>query len=93
MLSFTPVGNGILTGLAGGGVYFSNDQGRNWTARNNGLTNQQINTLASGGAAVYAGTNGGVFRSGDGGANSWNRFERFHCRSGEAVENAEADYA
>mgnify|MGYP002382008771 CR=1 FL=1 len=65
--AFTPSGNGVLAGLAGQGVYFSNDQGRNWTVR--GLTNQFVNALAGNGSTVYAGTNGGVFRSGDGGAN------------------------
>lgn len=67
--AFAQTNNGILVGLAGEGVFYSTDEGQKWTARNNGLTNQQINVLASNGVTVYAGTNGGVFRSLDGGVN------------------------
>jgi uncharacterized protein (TIGR03437 family) len=67
--AFASTGNGVLAGLAGEGVYFSNDQGRNWSAYNAGLTNQQVNALAGDGRTIYAGTQGGVFRSFDGGVN------------------------
>ena len=54
----------------GMGVYFSVDEGGNWTALNDGLTNSDIRTLAFKSEDLFAGTyGGGVFRSKDHGAN------------------------
>jgi len=54
----------------GDGVYASDDRGGSWRAANNGLTNKFVNKLFLSGATLYVGTDGGVFRSTNGG-NSW----------------------
>lgn len=52
------------------GVYFSYDDGNNWTKKINGLTTKAINSLAVAGNVVFAGTHGGgVFYSADDGDN------------------------
>jgi len=54
-----------------GSLFRSTDNGNNWTAIDTGLTNTFVNALATSGAYVYAGTNGGgIFRSADNG-NNW----------------------
>jgi Secretion system C-terminal sorting domain len=45
------------------GIYLSTNDGTNWTAMNNGLNYQVINSLLISGANIYAGTYGGVFLS------------------------------
>lgn len=53
------------------GVYFSNDNGNNWTKKNNGITTTAVNSLVVIGNLVFAGTNGGgVFYTSDDG-NNW----------------------
>ena len=62
----------MFAGTNNQGVFHSTDNGENWTAINNGLTSNQINSLIVIGSNIYAGTwGGGVFRSTDEGAN-WN---------------------
>ena len=62
----------IYVGTAGGGVFFSNDDGTSWTAINNGLTDLSVNSLLIQGSNIFAGTNsGGVFLSSNSGS-SWN---------------------
>lgn len=54
------------------GVYFSTDNGDNFIKRVNGLTNQSINSLATIGNIIFAGSDGGgVFYSSNLGLN-WN---------------------
>ncbi|KAA9325191.1 T9SS type A sorting domain-containing protein [Adhaeribacter soli] len=54
------------------GVYFSYDNGNNWTKQVNGLTNTSINSTFVVGNLIFAGTNGGgVFYSVNDG-NNWN---------------------
>jgi uncharacterized protein (TIGR03437 family) len=59
----------IWVATFGGGVYRSTNQGANWTAANAGLGNLFVNELFLSGSTLYAGTDGGVFRSTDG--SSW----------------------
>ncbi|MGG7468235.1 T9SS type A sorting domain-containing protein [Chryseobacterium arthrosphaerae] len=55
----------------GDGVYFSNDNGENFTKKINGLTTTAINSLATTGNLIFAGTSGGgVFYSNNEG-NNW----------------------
>lgn len=52
------------------GVYFSTDNGDNFTKRINGLTNTSINSIATTGNLIFAGSDGGgVFYSSDEGLN------------------------
>lgn len=54
-----------------GGVFLSTNNGKSWTAVNNGLTNNNVFSLAASGTNLFAGTwGGGVFRSADNGT-SW----------------------
>jgi photosystem II stability/assembly factor-like uncharacterized protein len=60
----------IFAGTYGGGVFYSSDSGKSWTAINNGLTNLNIATLTLNGDSIYAGTfDGGVFYSSNKGGN------------------------
>lgn len=53
------------------GVYFSYDDGNNWTKKTNGITTTAINSIAVIGNLIFIGTNGGgVFYSSDDG-NNW----------------------
>ncbi len=58
--------NGTTLIASGGltGVFFSNDGGVSWQARNEGLTNIQVMRLVIAGSYIYAGVrnNGGVWR-------------------------------
>src|SRR5437016_6177118 len=61
----------VFMGTITGGVRKSVDHGITWSAANNGLTDLVVYALAmdaSGPQTVYAGTLGGVFKTGDGGA-------------------------
>jgi hypothetical protein len=59
---YAGTGPGVMGG--GAGVFFSTDNGTNWTEFNTGLTNLQVHTLAiDTGGYIFAGTNGGLFRS------------------------------
>lgn len=60
----------ILVGTGSDGVFASVDAGETWQPARNGLTNLQIRRLAVHEGHVFAGTNGGLFVSDDGG-NSW----------------------
>lgn len=65
----TRTSSGTFAGLLGAGVYFTSNQGQNWSARNNGLTNLRVRALANDGATLWAGTEAGVFGSNDQGMN------------------------
>jgi photosystem II stability/assembly factor-like uncharacterized protein len=62
----------IYAGTMGGGVFVTATRAGNWSAASTGMTNLQVNALAvsASGAALYAATNGGVFKSTDG-ASHW----------------------
>jgi hypothetical protein len=61
------IGNILFAGIWGG-VYMSTDSGANWTAVDNGLTNDNINVLIANGSNLYAGSAGsGVYFSNDSG--------------------------
>ena len=69
-------GSKIIAGTWDGGVFSSSDSGAHFTARNNGLTNMNINALImipknGGGNYLAAGGAGGVFLSPDSGT-TWN---------------------
>jgi len=51
------------------GVYLTSDNGLNWAAINNGLTNTHISALAASGSNIFAGTDDGIFLSTNNGAN------------------------
>jgi len=63
----------LLAGTQGGGVFGSWDNGGSWVARNAGLTNSIVRAVAAipdpyfgCGMVLFAGTDGGVFRSNSG---------------------------
>jgi len=60
----------VYAGTQAGGVFASSTRAASWNASNTGLTNLQVNALAvsASGDALYAATNGGVFKSTDGAA-------------------------
>ena len=62
----------IYAGTMGGGVFVSATRASSWSAASTGMTSLQVNALAvsASGAALYAATNGGVFKSTDG-ASHW----------------------
>ncbi len=49
------------------GLYFSNDNGINWSQLTNGLTPTFIYSVAISGSRIFAGGGGGIFKSDDGG--------------------------
>ena len=61
----------IYAGTEVGGVFKSTDNGSNWSAVNNGLTNLDVQAVAINpdiNTTVYAGTSGGgIFKTTDGG--------------------------
>ena len=60
----------IFAGTWEGGVVRSTDNGVNWTAVNNGLTQRTVYALALNSIGhILAGTYGGIFRSTDNGEN------------------------
>ena len=59
IISIAISGTNIFAGTDGGGVFFSSDNGANWTAVNNGLTNTNVHSLAISGTNIFAGTDGG----------------------------------
>lgn len=64
-------GTNLFAGTEGGGIFLSTNNGQNWTAVNNGLTNQNVRALAVSGNNLFAGTVGdGVFLSTNNGE-SW----------------------
>jgi len=67
--SFASIGTNLFVGTSNG-VYTSTNNGANWTAMNTGLSNQYVNSLATVGSNLFAGTSGGgVFLSINNGAN------------------------
>jgi hypothetical protein len=68
--SFALSGTNLFAGTDGSHVYLSTNNGADWTAVNNGLTNSYVNALITSGTNLFAGTNGsGVYLSTDNGAN------------------------
>jgi photosystem II stability/assembly factor-like uncharacterized protein len=71
VLSFDANGKNIFAGMDGKGIYVSTDNGNNWIAQNTGLTNLNINAIATSGNNIFVGTEGGgVFLSTNNGI-SW----------------------
>ncbi len=68
--SFATIGNNIFAGTWSTGVFLSTNNGTNWTPVNNGLTNQNVNTLVASGGNLFAGTYEGVYISTNNGT-SW----------------------
>ena len=67
------IGNNLFTSDGMNGVYRSTDNGANWTAVNNGLSNLSVRALAVKGELLLAGTEGsssynsGMFLTSDNG--------------------------
>lgn len=60
----------LFAGTFNNGIYYSSDKGKNWTQKNNGLTNQQVFAIAEYKDTLYLGTLGGVYKSTNNG-NTW----------------------
>src|SRR5689334_5635070 len=69
VLALLEVNSVILAGTSGRGVFASSDNGKTWSASNNGLGDVNVSTLVTAGPYVLAGTGKGVYRSSDGGRN------------------------
>lgn len=71
--SYFSGGNNLYATVYNRGVYVSTDNGENWTALNNGLTDLRCRAVAVLGSTMFVATGdfsvGGVFRSTDGGQN------------------------
>jgi len=61
--------NGIYIYAGGSDVWRSSDDGVNWSASISGIANYHVYSLAFLGTTLFAGANGGVFRSTDSGKN------------------------
>ncbi len=68
ILAITAIGDTIFAGTNGEGVFLSSDNGGHWTP--SGRIRTGIQSFAVNGNTVFAGSNGGVYRSTDTG-NSW----------------------
>ncbi len=68
-LAVHPVSGNIYVGTFAKGIYIYDVKTKEWSIANNGLGNLFINSLIISESYVYAGTNGGVYRSDDNGAN------------------------
>ena len=66
IFSLLEAGGVLYAGAFGGGVYRSINGGDNWTAASGGMGNVTPYTLAVIDTTLFAGTNGGVYRSSDG---------------------------
>ena len=78
----------VLAGIGNvpnGGVFISSDGGLHWTDKDTGFT-QSANCFASIGGTVFAGTNDGVYSSGNNGIN-WNA-----CNNGLSYSNYDSIY-
>jgi photosystem II stability/assembly factor-like uncharacterized protein len=63
-------GSGVFAGTSGGGIFYSSDNGENWSAVNTNLTSKYITALYTKGSTIIAGTmNAGIFVSTDNGLN------------------------
>jgi len=61
---------GLFVGTHAGGVFFSSDDGTNWSVRDTGLTTLNVQNMAASGTNLFAGTyKGGVFLSTNNGGN------------------------
>jgi hypothetical protein len=67
VLSFEIDGSNIYAGTALAGVFLSTDDGVTWARRISGLGNLSVNALKICGSYLFAGTNGGMFRTSNGG--------------------------
>ena len=64
---------GVFIGTDIGGLYFSSDQGKSWSSRNQGLLNYDVTTPVlqhQKSNTLFVGTRGGLYKSDDAG-NSW----------------------
>lgn len=66
---FATLGANVFASVRENGVYVTNDNGQNWRAMNKGITCLDAQALTVHGLALFVGTDCGVFRSTDQGAN------------------------
>jgi ligand-binding sensor domain-containing protein len=60
----------VFVGTSSNGVFYSTDNGANWTAANNGIpSNTLVSSITSSGTNIFAGTHSGVYLSTDDGIN------------------------
>lgn len=60
-------GNTLFAGTTPNGVYKSSNNGKTWSASNNGIVDKSVFSLIANGNYLFAGTDSGVFRSPDNG--------------------------
>lgn len=70
--TLSSIGTTVIAGSADQGFYLSNDLGANWTQRNNGLSDKNIQALLVSGINIFAGTTNGIFLSTDTGKTWFN---------------------
>lgn len=70
ILSMVCSSNLIFVGTHQHGVFYSDDRGESWHPSNKGLTDSNIRVLYNSNGFIFAGTDIGLFMSGDGGT-SW----------------------
>ncbi|MBI5196592.1 MAG: hypothetical protein HZB79_09040 [Deltaproteobacteria bacterium] len=60
--NIAPIGNDrLFAGSYGKGIYISNDKGKTWQQKNNGIANTQIISAFADENTIYAGTSWGLF--------------------------------
>jgi photosystem II stability/assembly factor-like uncharacterized protein len=67
-LTVDPITNWVYAITIGGGVFLSTDNGSTWVARNNGLPNLIVFSIAISGSNIFAGTSVGIYLSTDNGS-------------------------
>jgi ligand-binding sensor domain-containing protein len=82
----------LFVGTQGGGIFYSADTGKNWSAVNNGLTNLDITTLTITAGRVYAGSwGGGIFVSTNNG-NHWKPINAgLNCNKAHVIQSSRTE--
>ena len=74
VVSISLVGSNIYAGTSGQGVYFSKNNGSDWSSINSGLTDPYVFYITTIGSSIYTATRAGIYLSTNEGGN-WTRLD------------------